>query len=74
MTKKIEKILKNLENLENSWQNFLKLDTYLVYNEKEKFNIELNKPFKIPWYLRLFSKVKIDENRENHLERVQAFD
>jgi len=64
MTKgKIQQIFPNKfeleKKLENDWQNFLKRDTYLIFDEKNKFFKEINQLVKFPRRILLKSTISI---------------
>lgn len=40
----------NQKNLEESWANFLKKETYLIFDDKERFLNEIKQLIKYPWY------------------------
>jgi len=40
----------NQKNLEENWANFLKKETYLIFDDKERFLNEIKQLTKYPWY------------------------
>jgi len=55
--------LENKKKIENEWQDFLKKDTYLIFDEKQKFIDIVNQSAKIPriswFYFKTRKKLKI---------------
>ncbi len=61
--------------LDKDWKDFLKNDTYLIYEDKSNF-LHLvkkgNKETKVPWYL--FWDFKLKSNLKNNFEKLRAYE
>lgn len=64
-----------LKILDKDWKDFLKNDTYLIYEYKSNFlNLikKGNRETKIPWYL--FWDFKLKSNLKNNFEKLRAYE
>ena len=64
-----------VEILDKDWNNFLKNDTYLIYDDKFNF-LHLvkngNKETKVPWYL--FWDFKLKSNLKDNFEKLRKYE
>lgn len=64
-----------VKKLDKDWNNFLKKDTYLIYDDKSNF-LHLvkngNKETKVPWYL--FWDFKLKSNLKNNFEKLRKYE
>ena len=64
-----EQNVQNYQSLRDQWDKFIEKDTYLISIEKERLLTDLRDYIKIPWYIRLFCKIKLDKESISELRQ-----